>query len=149
MPESIVTDERYYDFILADSEKFGHFAPVFGGIRPNCHLACSLEISERNDRLYAIRSLIWSLPPANFALLHRVIQHLDLVNDHEEENQMTPRNLATCLAPTLFYPSAKFGGMDAAMHHIGHALNLIDVSSDSIPYTESIHECGTWLQGLC
>lgn len=62
---------------------------------------------------------------------------------------MTPRNLATCLAPTLFYPSAKFGGMDAAMHHIGHALNLIDVSSDSIPYTESIHECGTWLQGLC
>lgn len=47
---------------------------------------------------------------------------------------MTPRNLATCLAPTLFYPSAKFGGMDAAMHHIGHALNLIDVSSDSDPY---------------
>jgi len=29
MPESIVTDERYYDFILADSEIFGHFASVF------------------------------------------------------------------------------------------------------------------------
>jgi hypothetical protein len=50
---------------------------------------------------------------------------------------MTPRNLATCLAPTLLYPSAKFGGMDAAMHHIGHALNLIDVSLDSDPYLDA------------
>lgn len=41
---------------------------------------------------------------------------------------MTPRNLATCLAPTLFYPSAKVGGMDVAMQSIGHALNLVDVS---------------------
>lgn len=54
---------------------------------------------------------------------------------------MTPRNLATCLAPTLFYPSAKFGGMDAAMHHIGHALNLIDVSSDSDPYMNAGRGC--------
>jgi len=86
------------------------------------------EITERNDRLYAIRALIWSLPAPNFALLRRLISHLDLVNDHEEENQMTPRNLATCFAPTLFWPGPADGGRDGGMRYIGHALNLIDVS---------------------
>jgi hypothetical protein len=61
---------------------------------------------------------------------------------------MTPRNLATCLAPTLFYPSAKFGGMDAAMHHIGHALNLIDVSFDSDPYMNAGRGCRACVDAL-
>ena len=47
---------------------------------------------------------------------------------------MTPRNLATCLAPTLFFPSVKLGGMESAIHHIGHALNLVDVSLELRKY---------------
>jgi hypothetical protein len=45
---------------------------------------------------------------------------------------MTPRNLATCLAPTLFFPSQSYGGRAAAMTSIGHAINLIDVSWNAI-----------------
>ena len=42
------------------------------------------------------------LPPANRALAEVLLNYLHMVSQHSSVNKMDTKNLAVCLAPTLF-----------------------------------------------
>lgn len=56
------------------------------------------------ERLCAIRELVWRLPATSFHLLDRLCEHLHLVAEHELDNQMHAPNLAIVFAPTILRP---------------------------------------------
>ena len=91
------------------------------------------EIDAYETRLYAIRELVWALPKPHFALLRRFVEHLDKVTDYEELNQMPPSSLAIVFAPNLLKPPVEDGGFAASMTNLGHAANLIKVSTLQTP----------------
>lgn len=53
MPEPLIPFDLYHEFIEANG------------------------IQDYDERLYALRDLIWRMPSANFALLRRLTEHLD------------------------------------------------------------------------
>lgn len=62
------------------------------------------DVDAYEDRLYAIRNLVWQLPRPSFDLMAGLAKHLFLVSEHELDNQMHASNLAVIFAPTLFKP---------------------------------------------
>jgi hypothetical protein len=96
LPE-IVPGRFYFSFIQANGKQF-----------PGTHMLPRLSRTSDTDgyeeRLYAIRNLIWQLPSPSFNLLKRLSEHLYLVSEHELENQMHAANLAIVFAPTIFRP---------------------------------------------
>lgn len=102
-----------------------------------------------DERLYAIRDLVWRLPKDHFQLLRRLTEHLEKyvpfnptssylsytklislspirVTDHESINAMHGANLALVLAPTLLQPSPHLPNSFAvAMSNLGKSANLI------------------------
>jgi hypothetical protein len=87
------------------------------------------ELPALDQRLTAIKNLVWNLPPAHFALLKRLMEHLEQVTDFEESNQMPPQSLAMCFAPSLMRPPSDRGGMDVALINVGKAAKLIKVGA--------------------
>ena len=62
------------------------------------------DIQEYDDRLIAIKELVHQLPRPNYYILRGLIEHLDMVTEHEETNHMYASNLAIVFGPTLFKP---------------------------------------------
>lgn len=59
------------------------------------------SISDRQDRVKAVRSLIKKLPPTNYNLLKYVFSHFVKVSLNHSLNSMDSKNLAICWWPTL------------------------------------------------
>ncbi|KAF8985957.1 hypothetical protein BGZ46_000043 [Entomortierella lignicola] len=59
------------------------------------------DINEYNEKLYTIKSLVHSLPEANFNTLKYLMMHLGHVQDHYQTTKMDSANLAICFAPNL------------------------------------------------
>lgn len=57
----------------------------------------------KDQRLQAIKAAIMLLPDENREVLQTLLYFLSDVTAVVKENQMTPTNLAVCLAPSLFH----------------------------------------------
>ncbi|TIC53455.1 hypothetical protein E3Q04_03187, partial [Wallemia mellicola] len=84
-------------------------------------------IPEYEERLYAIRELVWNLPRTHFTLLRRLSEHLEKVTDYEDQNQMFAHNLAIVFGPNILKPPAGPGNFMASMSNIGHVSNLVKI----------------------
>jgi hypothetical protein len=70
LPDPVIPSSMYFDFIATASKPIPH-------LESNGIPTFSLEIEDLEPRLDKIRSLVQSLPYANFDLLKRLIEHLD------------------------------------------------------------------------
>ncbi|KAF9433946.1 Rho GTPase-activating protein 21 [Entomortierella beljakovae] len=59
------------------------------------------DISEYDEKLYTIKSLVHSLPEINFDTLKYLMTHLGHVQDQYQTTKMDSANLAICFAPNL------------------------------------------------
>ncbi|KAF9920559.1 hypothetical protein FBU30_009602 [Linnemannia zychae] len=59
------------------------------------------DITDYNEKLYTIKSLVHSLPEANFNTLQYLMLHLSRVQDQYATTKMDSANLAICFAPNL------------------------------------------------
>ncbi|KAI8350553.1 hypothetical protein B0O80DRAFT_458071 [Mortierella sp. GBAus27b] len=59
------------------------------------------DISDYNEKLYTIKSLVHSLPESNFSTLQYLMMHLGRVQDEYATTKMDSANLAICFAPNL------------------------------------------------
>ncbi|KAI8601464.1 Rho GTPase activation protein [Dissophora ornata] len=59
------------------------------------------DISDYNEKLYTIKSLVHSLPESNFNTLKYLMMHLGRVQDQYHTTKMDSANLAICFAPNL------------------------------------------------
>lgn len=57
----------------------------------------------KEQRLQAVRAAIMLMADENREVLQTLLCFLKDVTSSVEENQMTPMNLAVCLAPSLFH----------------------------------------------
>ena len=75
-------------------------------ISPNFYSAFieANNVEGYEERLCAIRDLVWRLPATSFHLIDRLCEHLHLIAEHELENQMHAPNLAIVFAPTILRP---------------------------------------------
>ncbi len=55
------------------------------------------------DDLSALKALIHTLPPPNYATLKYLIQHLAKVAQHRDMNKMTPVSLSIVFGPNIFH----------------------------------------------
>lgn len=65
-------------------------------------LSFALEVP-KEQRLQAVRAAIMLMADENREVLQTMLCFLSDVTSSVEENQMTPMNLAVCLAPSLFH----------------------------------------------
>lgn len=95
LPDPVIPSSMYFDFIA------------------------TAKIEDLEPRLDKIRSLVQSLPYANFDLLKRLIEHLDKVTDYEEMNQMTSYSLSIVISPNIL--RAPRDDFATTMANMGHA----------------------------
>ncbi|KAI5119639.1 hypothetical protein M0805_009001 [Coniferiporia weirii] len=68
------------------------------------------RLPDLDERLSKIREVLHLFPRAHFSVLKRLAEHLDRVVDNEDQNHMTPDNLATVFCPNLLRaPNNNFG----------------------------------------
>lgn len=73
-----------------------------------------------------MKDLIRTLPPHNYILLKRIIEHLERVTDYEEINHMYATNLAIVFGPTLLRPGGTSANSFAtSMKNLGHQQNIV------------------------
>ncbi|KAF9940762.1 hypothetical protein BGZ65_006224 [Modicella reniformis] len=60
-----------------------------------------IDISDYNEKLYTIKSLVHALPEPNFNTLQYLMSHLGRVQDQYHTTKMDSANLAICFAPNL------------------------------------------------
>ncbi|XP_055697604.1 unconventional myosin-IXa-like isoform X2 [Phlebotomus papatasi] len=101
MPEPLLSFDRYDDFLRA------------------------AELSETNDRVQTMLSLIKKLPPCHHALLERLIFHLALVAQREQFNRMSASSLAIVFAPCVLRTNRIVPAQDS-LNDIGRQTKCIE-----------------------
>ncbi|GAB0091609.1 hypothetical protein DMENIID0001_064650 [Sergentomyia squamirostris] len=101
MPEPLLSFDRYDDFLRA------------------------AELSETNDRVQTMLSLIKKLPPCHHALLERLIFHLALVAQREQYNRMSASSLAIVFAPCVLRTNRIVPAQDS-LNDIGRQTKCIE-----------------------
>jgi hypothetical protein len=85
-----------------------------------------LALEDYDERLLTMKDLIRTLPPPNYILLKRIIEHLERVTDYEEINHMYATNLAIVFGPTLLRPGGTSANSFAtSMKNLGHQQNIV------------------------
>lgn len=100
-PEPLLTFDRYDDFLRAS------------------------ELSETNDRVSTMMSLIKKIPAPHHALLERLIFHLALVAQREQFNRMSASSLAIVFAPCVLRTNRIVPAQDS-LNDIGRQTKCID-----------------------
>lgn len=85
------------------------------------------QISNEEDRLYAIRDLIWDFPKAHFDLLRRTSQHLALVCDEGKYNLMAPHNIGLVFGTSLLNPPPGPSSVAESFGNIGKAAHIVKI----------------------
>ncbi|KAG0266631.1 hypothetical protein BGZ95_003020 [Linnemannia exigua] len=102
LPEAVMTS-AHYDALIAAS-----------------------ALEDYDERLLTMKDLIRTLPPPNYILLKRIIEHLERVTDYEEINHMYATNLAIVFGPTLLRPGGTSANSFAtSMKNLGHQQNIV------------------------
>ncbi|KAI8606141.1 hypothetical protein EDD21DRAFT_361790 [Dissophora ornata] len=89
-------------------------------------LIAASALADYDERLLTMKDLIRTLPPPNYLLLKRIVEHLERITDYEEINHMYATNLAIVFGPTLL----RAGGTSASsfatsMKNLGHQQNIV------------------------
>ncbi|KAF9094663.1 rho GTPase-activating protein [Mortierella sp. AD031] len=102
LPEAVMTS-AHYDALIAAS-----------------------ALEDYDERLLTMKDLIRTLPPPNYILLKRIVEHLERVTDYEEINHMYATNLAIVFGPTLLRPGGTSANSFAtSMKNLGHQQNIV------------------------
>ncbi|KAG2184658.1 hypothetical protein INT43_000571 [Umbelopsis isabellina] len=101
LPEPLLTYERYGDYMKASA------------------------LQDHDERVLAIKRVTKQLPPNNYNLLKRVIEHFVVVTDYESSNHMYATNLAIVFGPTLLRPAPGPVSFATTMANIGHQQNIV------------------------
>ncbi|KAG0376505.1 rho GTPase-activating protein [Mortierella sp. AD032] len=102
LPEAVMTS-AHYDALIAAS-----------------------ALEDYDERLLTMKDLIRTLPPPNYILLKRIIEHLERVTDYEEINHMYATNLAIVFGPTLLRPGGTSANSFAtSMKNLGHQQSIV------------------------
>ncbi|KAF8994802.1 hypothetical protein BDQ17DRAFT_1366382 [Cyathus striatus] len=90
----------------------------------------AMKLEDLDSRLAGVRDVVQTLPQANFDLLRRVSEHLDVtsfqslsVTDFEEHNHMTAEALAIVFSPNLL--RAPQNDFVMILNNMGHAHKLV------------------------
>lgn len=79
------------------------------------------------DRLYAIRDIIWDFPRAHFELLKRISEHLALVCDEGTHNLMAPHNIGLVFGTSLLNPPPGPSSVAESFGNIGKAAHIVKI----------------------
>ncbi|KAF9362652.1 rho GTPase-activating protein [Mortierella sp. NVP85] len=89
-------------------------------------MIAAVALEDYDERLIAMKDLIRTLPPPNYILLKRIIEHLERITDFEEVNHMYAANLAIVFGPTLLRPGGSSANSFAtSMKNLGHQQNIV------------------------
>ncbi|KAF9303654.1 hypothetical protein BGZ74_003311 [Mortierella antarctica] len=89
-------------------------------------LIAASALEDYDERLMTMKDLIRTLPPTNYLLLKRIIEHLERVTDYEEINHMYATNLAIVFGPTLLRPGGSSAtSFAASMKNLGHQQSIV------------------------
>ncbi|KAG0084413.1 hypothetical protein BGZ93_000326 [Podila epicladia] len=89
-------------------------------------LIAASALEDYDERLMTMKDLIRTLPPTNYLLLKRIIEHLERVTDYEEINHMYATNLAIVFGPTLLRPGGSSATSFAtSMKNLGHQQSIV------------------------
>jgi hypothetical protein len=84
-------------------------------------------IDSEEERLYAIRDLVWDFPKAHFDLLKRISQHLSLICDEGEYNLMAPHNIGLVFGTSLLNPPPGPSSVAESFGNIGKAAHIVKI----------------------
>ncbi|XP_068200058.1 rho GTPase-activating protein 29 isoform X2 [Antennarius striatus] len=105
LPEPLILFRYYNDFIGLAKESQSIIVEELEAIRLSSTPVTSAQTSmELNRVLFKIKDLLRQLPPAHYKTLQFLIEHLNRVAEHSEENKMTASNLGIIFGPTLIKP---------------------------------------------
>ncbi|KAF9582532.1 hypothetical protein BGW38_000091 [Lunasporangiospora selenospora] len=89
-------------------------------------LVAASALEDYDERLMTMKDLIHTLPPQNYLLLKRIVEHLERVTDYEEINHMYATNLAIVFGPTLLRPGGTAANSFAtSMKNLGHQQSIV------------------------
>lgn len=137
LPEAVMTSALYDSLIAASGTSILCFllgSPLFPfywvltntNIYAHVFLNSILALADYDERLLTMKDLIRTLPPPNYILLKRIIDHLERVTDYEEFNHMYATNLAIVFGPTLLRPGGTSANSFAtSMKNLGHQQNIV------------------------
>ncbi|PWN27952.1 hypothetical protein BDZ90DRAFT_157764 [Jaminaea rosea] len=84
-------------------------------------------LENSDDRLIALRDLIWSFPKAHFDLLRRTCEHLARVVEEGEKNKMLPHNIGLIFGTSLLNPPPSATSVAEAFGQIGKKANVVKI----------------------
>jgi len=76
--------------------------PLLLGSKYNTYVA-ALDEKEEDKKFAALKEAILSLPDANLLTLRTILQFLQIIISHEDENKMTSANLSIVFGPTFLW----------------------------------------------
>lgn len=78
------------------------FVDAIAKLETSLHVHLLLDVP-KDQRLQAVQAAIMLMSDENREVLQTLLCFLSDVTSSVEENQMTPMNIAVCLAPSLFH----------------------------------------------
>lgn len=85
------------------------------------------RLENEEQRLYAIRDIIWDFPRAHFELLKRVSEHLSLVCQEGQYNLMAPHNIGLVFGTSLLNPPPGPASVAESFGNIGKAAHIVKI----------------------
>ncbi|KAJ1589027.1 hypothetical protein NDA15_001663 [Ustilago hordei] len=100
LPEPLITFDSYDDLIATNA-------------------------MENDDRLYAMRDIIWKMPKVHFDVLRRTAEHLARVVEEGEVNKMLAHNVALVFGTSLLNPPPGPSSVAIGFGNLGKAANVV------------------------
>lgn len=100
LPEPLITFDSYDDLIATNA-------------------------MENDDRLYAMRDIIWKMPKCHFDVLRRTAEHLARVVEEGEINKMLAHNVAIVFGTSLLNPPPGPSSVAIGFGNLGKAANVV------------------------
>ncbi|CBQ70567.1 related to BEM2-GTPase-activating protein [Sporisorium reilianum SRZ2] len=100
LPEPLITFDSYDDLIATNA-------------------------MDNDDRLYAMRDIIWKMPKCHFDVLRRTAEHLARVVEEGEVNKMLAHNVALVFGTSLLNPPPGPSSVAIGFGNLGKAANVV------------------------
>lgn len=100
LPEPLITFDSYDDLIATNA-------------------------MENDERLYAMRDIIWKMPRCHFDVLRRTAEHLARVVEEGEINKMLAHNVALVFGTSLLNPPPGPSSVAIGFGNLGKAANVV------------------------
>ncbi|KAN0060940.1 hypothetical protein ACQY0O_006674 [Thecaphora frezii] len=85
------------------------------------------RIENHDERLSAIREIIWALPKCHFDLLRRTAEHLARVVDEGKHNLMAPHNIGLVFGTSLLNPPPGPSSVALSFGNLGKAAHIVKI----------------------